>query len=192
MVVKGTHLASTTSAFQGTNVNIKSEGKPHLRAPLGTAANATLVIYSNEGCKVVPSTQTLCKIASTQPYTIYAAFTHAVVHQWTYLARIVPIISTHFTPIEDIIRLNQIPSLTGRAPLGDLEWLLLSLYMANRMPQLSELMPCCFDYERVLYNISLFRSKVMEKAKIWLARHTAGYVLHALKKKLLRLRQLTV
>ena len=36
-------------------------------------------------------------------------------------------ISTFFIPIEDIIRSNLIPSLTGRAPPGDLERLLLSL-----------------------------------------------------------------
>ncbi|KAL5467485.1 hypothetical protein EMCRGX_G031714 [Ephydatia muelleri] len=78
LVVKDAHLASATSAFLGTNVNIKT-------------------------------------------------FTHSVVHQWTYLARTVPNISTFFTPIEDIIRSNLIPFLTGRAPPGDLERLLLSL-----------------------------------------------------------------
>ena len=48
-------------------------------------------------------------------------------HQWTYLARTVPNISKFFTPMEDIIRSNLIPSLTGKAPPGDLERLLLSL-----------------------------------------------------------------
>ena len=62
-----------------------------------------------------------------QPHAIFAAFTHAVVHQWTYLARTVPNISMFITPIEDMIRSNLIPSLTGRAPPGDLERLLLSL-----------------------------------------------------------------
>ena len=56
LVVKDTHLASATSGFQGTNVNITSEGRPHLGAPLGTAAICD-AIY--EGCKVVPSTADL-------------------------------------------------------------------------------------------------------------------------------------
>ena len=59
-------------------------------------------------------------IAITQPHATFAAFTHSVVHQWTYLARTVPNICKFFTPMEDIIRLNLIPS-------GDLERLLLSL-----------------------------------------------------------------
>eukprot|EP00731_Ephydatia_muelleri_P026168 Em0018g268a len=45
-----------------------------------------------------------------------------ILQVWT-----VPNISTFFTPIEDIIRSNLIPFLTGRAPPGDLERLLLSL-----------------------------------------------------------------
>eukprot|EP00731_Ephydatia_muelleri_P014864 Em0008g584a len=109
-----------------TNVNITSEGRPHLGVPLGTETYVAQSIQKKvaKGCLQL---QTLCSIAITQPHAIFAAFTHSVVHQWTYLARTVPNISTFFTPIEDIIRSNLIPSLTGRAPPGDLERLLLSL-----------------------------------------------------------------
>eukprot|EP00731_Ephydatia_muelleri_P000748 Em0001g748a len=59
------------------------------------------------------------KITTIGPsYGYYANATKT----WT-----VPNISTFFTPIEDIIMSNLIPSLTGRAPPGDLERLLLSL-----------------------------------------------------------------
>ena len=53
LVVKDTHLASATLAFLGTNVNITSEGRPHLGAPLGTET------YVAQSCKVVPTTADL-------------------------------------------------------------------------------------------------------------------------------------
>ena len=120
LVVKDANLASATSAFLGTNVNITSEGRPHLGAPLGTETYVAQSIQKKVA-KWCLQLQTLCSIAITQPHAIFAAFTHSVVHQWTYLARTVSNISTFFTPIEDIIRSNLIPSLTGRAPPGDLE-----------------------------------------------------------------------
>ena len=126
LVVKDAHLASATSAFLGTNVNITSEGRPHLGAPLGTETYVAQSIQKKVA-KWCLQLKTLCSIAITQPHAPFAAFTHSVVHQWTYLARTVPNIGTFFTPIEDIIRSNLIPSLTGRAPPGDLERLLLSL-----------------------------------------------------------------
>ena len=54
LVVKDAHLASTTSAFLGTNVSITIEGRPHLGAPLGTE---TYVAQSIQ--KVVPTTADL-------------------------------------------------------------------------------------------------------------------------------------
>ena len=126
LVVKDANLASATSAFLGTNVNITSKGRPHLGAPLGTETYVAQSIQKKVA-KWCLQLQTLCSIAITQPHAIFAAFTHSVVHQWIYLARTIPNISTFFTPIEDIIRSNLIPSLTGRAPPGDLERLLLSL-----------------------------------------------------------------
>ena len=107
-------------------MNITSEGRPHLRAPLGTETYVAQSIQKKVA-KWCLQLKTLCSIAITQPHAIFAAFTHSVVHQWTYLARTVPNIGRFFTPIEDIKRSNLIPSLTGRAPPGDLERLLLSL-----------------------------------------------------------------
>ena len=103
-------------------MNITSEG----RAPLGTETYVAQSIQKKVA-KWCLQLQTLCSIAITQPHAIFAAFTHSVVHQWTYLARTIPNISMCFTPIEDMIRSNLISSLAGRAPPGDLERLLLSL-----------------------------------------------------------------
>ena len=64
---------------------------------------------------------------TTQPHAAYSAFTHGLVHKWSYLARTVPDITRFFQPLEDVIRNKFIPCLTGRPPLNDLEHKLLSL-----------------------------------------------------------------
>ena len=71
-----------------------------------------------------PATCSISHIATTQPH---AAFTHGLVHKWSYLARTVPDITRLFQPLEDVIRTKFIPCLTGRAPPNDLERNLLSL-----------------------------------------------------------------
>eukprot|EP00731_Ephydatia_muelleri_P023460 Em0015g1043a len=59
-----------------------------------------------------------------QPHAAYSAFTHGLVHKWSYLARTVPDITRLFQPLEDVIRTKFI---TGRAPPNDLGCNLLSL-----------------------------------------------------------------
>ena len=66
-------------------------------------------------------------VDTTQPHAAYSAFTHGLVHKWSYLARTVPDITRLFQPLEDVIRTQFIPCLTGRAPPHDLERNLLSL-----------------------------------------------------------------
>ena len=61
------------------------------------------------------------------PHAAYSAFTHGLVHKWSYLARTVPDITRLFQPLEDVIHTKFIPCLTGRAPPNDLERNLLSL-----------------------------------------------------------------
>ena len=69
----------------------------------------------------------LSHIATTQPHAAYFAFTHGLVHKWSYLARKVPDITRLFQPLEDVIHTKFIPCLTGRAPPNDLERNLLLL-----------------------------------------------------------------
>ena len=126
LVVKEAHYTSALSAFHGTNLNITTIGKPHLGAPLGTQSFVTQyvkAIIDNWVNNVIA----LSHIATTQPHAAYSAFTHGLVHKWSYLARTVPDITRLFQPLEDVIRTKFIPCLTGRAPPNDLERNLLSL-----------------------------------------------------------------
>ena len=58
----------------------------------------------------------LSSITSTQPHATYTAFTHGVSSNWTHLIRKIPSISHLLQPLEDILRLQLIPTLTGRPP----------------------------------------------------------------------------
>ena len=68
----------------------------------------------------------LARFAKTQPHAAHAAFTHGLSSEWTYLSRSVQSLEEYLQPLEDVIRRDLLPSLTGRA-VSDLERRLLSL-----------------------------------------------------------------
>ena len=70
-------------------------------------------------------------IANSRPHAAYSAFTHGLIGRWVYLMRTVPDISSFLKPLEDAIRLQLLPSISGHPGCSADEWDLLSL-------------PCCF------------------------------------------------
>ena len=70
--------------------------------------------------------KTLSVIASSEPHAVYAAYTHCLQSQWTFLCRTMPGVPTLFQPLEDVIRQVLIPSLLRRE-VNDLERDLLSM-----------------------------------------------------------------
>ena len=56
----------------------------------------------------------LLKLPKMEPQVLYASFTKAVSHRWTYVQRTIPDIDDLFTPLEEAIRDRLIPSLLGR------------------------------------------------------------------------------
>ena len=113
LVTKDSSLSSATVAFAGTNVNVTSSGRPYLGAPLGSSeyiiqfAHDKVKNWSNE-----------LKTIITQPHAAYAAFSHGFYSTWSHLSLIMPNMSSHFQPLEDIIQTVFIPTITGRlAPM---------------------------------------------------------------------------
>ncbi len=126
LITKECHHSAAVAAFQDTEVHITNEGKPQFGAALGTQA----YIDNNVRCKVEQWSDVLKRlssIADTQPHAAYAALTHGMVGRWTYLARTIPNIGHLLQPLEDIIRTQLIPALTGRAPPNDNECELFAL-----------------------------------------------------------------
>ncbi len=59
------------------------------------------------------SINTLSNIAKSQP--------HGVLSKWTYLSRVVPNTSHLLVPLDDALRINLIPAITGRPPPNNAE-----------------------------------------------------------------------
>ena len=69
----------------------------------------------------------LSAIATTQPHAAFAAFTHGLSCKWSYLSRTQPNMSNHLQPLENVIRLEFIPALTGNPPPSDADRALFAL-----------------------------------------------------------------
>ena len=126
LLTKEDHVDRAKVLFGDTNVNITTHGHPHLGAPLGSIE----FVHQFVANKVNQWTQELLllsDIARAQPHSVFAAFTHGYVHKFSFLCRTTPNIEALLHPLEDCIRLNLIPFLTGRPPPNNLVRDLLAL-----------------------------------------------------------------
>ncbi len=69
----------------------------------------------------------LSEIAKSQPHAAFSALTHGLLSKWTYLSRVVPNTNHLLEPLDNVIRREPIPVLTGRPPPNDLECRLFAL-----------------------------------------------------------------
>ena len=76
--------------------------------------------------KWVEDVEELAKIAQDEPQAVYASYTKAICHRWTYVQRTIPGIDNLFCPLETAIRDKLIPALIGRA-ISDIERKILAL-----------------------------------------------------------------
>ena len=126
LITKQQYLQTAKEAFKGTLVNITTEGRSHLGAPLGTREYIEQYVNKKvtEWCSEL---EKLTSIAETQPHAAYAAITHGLASKWNYISRTTPNIGNLLNPIEDTLRTKLIPKLTGRPPPNDAERDLLAL-----------------------------------------------------------------
>ena len=99
--------------FQGTGIAITSEGKRHLGSAIGSSTFVEWYVKEKiSGWK--KEIDRLSEIAKTQPQAAYAAFSHRLASKWTYLARTTPDIDVLFKPLEEAIRYQLLPAITGQ------------------------------------------------------------------------------
>ena len=115
-----------SNLFEDTQVNVTSEGRPHLGAAIGTESYINSYVKQKVEQWSV-ELERLALVATTQPHSAFAAFTHGFTSKWTHLARTIPNISHLLQPLEDIISTRLIPALSGRQAPNNLERNLLSL-----------------------------------------------------------------
>ena len=72
LVTKPQHLETAKTTFGGTNMNITTEGRPHLGAPLGTQKFAQQFVTEKvtQWCEEL---EKLATFADTQPHAAYTA-----------------------------------------------------------------------------------------------------------------------
>ena len=126
LVVKEEHLTQAKELFADSGVQITADGRRHLGATLGTRSFADTYV-SRKVQDWVAEVKTLASIALSQPHAAFAALTHGLCGRWNYLQRTIPYTLELFQPLEDAIRLQLLPALTGKAGLTDSERVLLEL-----------------------------------------------------------------
>ena len=126
VITKEEFLSSARSAFDGTEVNLTSSGRPYLGTALGAEQFAQTFV-SDKVQEWSSEVETLATIAQSQPHAAYAAFTHGLMSKWTYLSRTMWGIGQLLQPLENVIRTKLLPALSGRPPPNEVERELLSL-----------------------------------------------------------------
>ena len=76
--------------------------------------------------KWIDDVNELAILAKDEPQAVYACFTKAISHRWSYVQRTIFNIEPLFSPLEDAIREKLIPALIGRN-VSDLERRILAL-----------------------------------------------------------------
>ena len=126
LVTKDSIMCEASRIFSSTEVNITSHGRPYLGSPIGTQSYVEEFVQKKVGVWKDELLQ-LCQWACTQPHAAFTAYTHGWCSRWSFLTRTTPNICHLINELEDIIRMNFLPALTGRPPLNNTERDLLSL-----------------------------------------------------------------
>ena len=126
LITKDSLLDKANEIFHDTEVRITSQGRPHLGAPLGSQEFVKQFIADKVN-QWMDEMSLLVDVAKTQPHAAFAAFIHGYVHKFNYLCRTVPNVDHALQPLEDQIRSQLIPVITGHSPPNDATRDLLSL-----------------------------------------------------------------
>ena len=114
--------ASSTSLLNmfssDTGIQITTEGRRYLGSAVESPksyVSEKVKEWTNEISKL------LCEFADTQPHAVFSALTHDLLGRWIYLFRVLPNINELFSPLEQCIRMQLLPTLTGKCVFSDLE-----------------------------------------------------------------------
>ena len=125
LIVKPEYKQLADNIFEGSGVQITSEGERHMGAVIGSE-NFKELYVTKKVTKWVEDVEELASIAQDEPQAVYSSFTKAICHRWTYVQRTIPDIDNFFRPLETAIRDKLIPALIGRT-VSDTERKILAL-----------------------------------------------------------------
>ena len=107
-------------------MKVTSEGRPYLGAAIGSQEFVETHVKSKI-TSWVACVNCLRDIARIQPHAAFAALTHGLMSNWTYLSRTTPNINYLMMQLDETLRSKLLPPLTGRPPPSDLECSLFAL-----------------------------------------------------------------
>ena len=120
LVTKQEHHDEASRVFADSGINITPKGRPCLGAAIGSQEYITEYVSSK--VEVWSSSiSILSEIAKLQPHAAFSALTHGLLSKWTHLCRVQPNISHLLVPLDNVLRTDLLPVLTGRPPPNDLE-----------------------------------------------------------------------
>ena len=93
MIVKAEYIEKATEMFEGSGIEITTEGQKILGAAIGTFVEE-YVVKKVEKC--VDEISALAKIAEMHPHAAYAAFTHVIMGKWQYIMQTIDNIDKFF------------------------------------------------------------------------------------------------
>ena len=103
LVVKPEHCSAAEAHFEGTEVNISTQGQRYLGATLGSRPFVKEFVKKKVSSWIA-EIESLSGIAKVQPQAAYAALNHGLMNEWTFLMRTIPDINNLFHLLEDAIR----------------------------------------------------------------------------------------
>ena len=110
-------LLDAKAAFKGTDINTLLDD--HTLEPPWARLHTPISFVTERVDQWCDEMRLLSAIATTKPHAAFAAFTHGLSSKWSYLSRTIPDLGDHFLPLENIIRSEFIPSLTGYSSPND-------------------------------------------------------------------------
>lgn len=113
LLVKPEFEKDAKKHFKGTGIQISITGRPYLGTPLGNSQYKD-DFNNNKILEWCEQLKNLATIAKTQPQASYSAFTHGLRCNWIYALRTIEDLSEKMGPVEEEIRQNLLPTITGR------------------------------------------------------------------------------
>ena len=118
--------AADAALFDGTGVNVCSDGRRYLGSAIGTPdfVNNFVSAQVQAWCDEL---SVLTDIARSQPHAVFSSYVHGFASKWTFLCRTTPNISHLFNSLDYSINTTFLPVLTEQPQCNDILRELLSL-----------------------------------------------------------------
>ena len=136
LVVKEHRLAEAEAAFEGTGIQVSSEGGRYLGSAIGGNAFKEAFV-ENKVKQWISELECLADIAASQPHAAYAALNISIKHRSSFLVRTTKDTSVSLQPVEDAIRHKVLPALTGKQAISNAERKLFALPIKLGGPEIS-------------------------------------------------------